>query len=75
MIATRCIGYLASVVDNTKIEKIKPEDVPIVSEFIKVFPEDLPRLPPDQAITFEIELMPGMTPYRMALAELKEIQL
>ncbi|KAL5573143.1 hypothetical protein UlMin_022740 [Ulmus minor] len=39
----------------------------------------LPGLPPNRAIAFEIELMPGTTivskaPYRMAPAELKELQ-
>ena len=40
-----------------------------------VFPKELPGLPPDQVISFEIELLPGTAPYRMAPAELKELQL
>jgi hypothetical protein len=51
-------------------------DIKTVSEFLDVFPEELPDMPPDR----EIELVPGTTPifkrpYRMAanqLAELKE---
>lgn len=44
-----------------------------------VFPEELPGLPPDRAISFEIELLPQTAPvskaaYRMAPAELKELQ-
>ena len=44
-----------------------------------VFPEELPGLPPDRAISFGIELLPGTAPvskapYRMAPAELKELQ-
>jgi hypothetical protein len=54
--------------------------VPVVNEFLDVFPEELPGMPPDQDIEFVIELKPGTipiykTPYRMAtlvLAELKE---
>jgi hypothetical protein len=55
-------------------------DVSIVSEFLDVFPEELPSMPPDREIDFVIELVPGTTPifkrpYRMVanqLAELKE---
>ena len=49
-------------------------------EFLDVFPEDLPGLPPRREIQFEIELAPGTepvsrTPYRMAPAELKELKI
>ncbi|KAL5546500.1 hypothetical protein UlMin_006187 [Ulmus minor] len=79
MISSGCMGYLASVVDTTKEEKAKPEDIPIVRNFVDIFPEELPGLPPDRAISFEIELLPGTAPvskapYRMAPAELKELQ-
>jgi hypothetical protein len=55
-------------------------DIRIVSEFLNVFPEELPGMPPDHEIKFVIELVPGTAPifkrpYRMAtnqLAELKE---
>ena len=51
----------------------------VVREFVEVFPEELPRLPPSQEIFFKIELLPGTgpiskAPYRMAHAELKELQ-
>ena len=51
----------------------------MVNEFIDVFPEDLPGLPPDREIEFSIDLQPGtapisQAPYRMALAELKELK-
>ena len=54
-------------------------EVPVVNEFFDVFPEDLPGLPPDREIEFEIELSPGIepisiAPYRMAPAELKELK-
>jgi hypothetical protein len=55
-------------------------EVPVVSKFSNVFPEELPGMPPDHGIEFVIELMLGTatiykSPYRMAtpmLAELKE---
>ena len=48
----------------------------MVNEFVDVFPEDLPGLPPDREIEFSIDIQLGTTPisqapYRMALAELK----
>ena len=55
------------------------EDIPVVREFSDVFPEDLPRIPPDREIDFRIELAPGTepiskAPYRMAPLELKELK-
>ena len=74
-----CMGYLATIVDKSVEAKGNVEDVPIVRDFIDVFPEELPGLPPDREIQFEIELLPGTAPiskapYRMAPAELKELQ-
>jgi hypothetical protein len=55
-------------------------EIRTISEFLDVFPEELPGMPPDCEIEFVIELVPGTAPifkrpYRMAanqLAELKE---
>ena len=74
-----CVGYLASVVDTSLERHSKPEDVPVVQEFLEVFPEDLPGLPPDREIEFIIELIPctapiSKAPYRMAPSELKELK-
>ncbi|KAL5540692.1 hypothetical protein UlMin_043344 [Ulmus minor] len=79
MLARGCEGYLASILDTTKEERERIEDVPVVREFVDVFPEELPGLPPDRAITFEINVTPGTAPiskapYRMAPVELKELQ-
>ncbi|GJY38623.1 putative reverse transcriptase domain-containing protein [Tanacetum coccineum] len=38
------------------------EDIPVVREFPKVFPEDLPGLPPVRQVEFQIDLIPGATP-------------
>ena len=78
-IASGCTGYLAYAVDTTKKEKDELNNVPVVNEFTSVFLEDLPGLPPDRKVTFEIEVLPmtssiSKTPYRMAPAELKELQ-
>jgi hypothetical protein len=59
---------------------IKLEDIPIVCEYPDVFPDDLPRIPPDRDIEFVIELQPGTTliskrPYRMPPNELAELKI
>jgi hypothetical protein len=77
MLRKGCRGYLATVRD-TQQDELKLENIPIVSEFPEVFPEDLPGLPPDREIEFSVDLLPGSgpiskAPYRMAPAELKEL--
>nr|GFC80272.1 reverse transcriptase domain-containing protein [Tanacetum cinerariifolium] len=42
-----------------KSEEKRLEDVPIVREFPKVFPKDLPGLPPGRQVEFQIDLVPG----------------
>ena len=65
-----------------EMEKVRPSvsDIPTVSDFPNVFPEELPRLPPHREIEFAIDVVPGatpasITPYRMAPLELKELKL
>ena len=55
------------------------EEVPVVCEYPNVFPEELPRMPPDRDLEFIIDLIPGTAPiakrpYRMAANELKELK-
>ncbi|GJY23652.1 putative reverse transcriptase domain-containing protein [Tanacetum coccineum] len=64
-IQTRCQVYLAQVTSKKaedKSEEKRLEDVPIVREFLKVFPEDLPGLPPARQVEFQIDLVPGAAP-------------
>ena len=54
-------------------------DIPVVCEFLDVFPDELPRLPPDRDVEFKIELLPGTAPisrrpYRMPPNELAELK-
>ncbi|GJX69305.1 putative reverse transcriptase domain-containing protein [Tanacetum coccineum] len=54
------------------------EDVPIVQDFLEVFPEELPGLPPTRQVEFQIDLIPGVAPvarapYRLAPSEMKEL--
>ncbi|KAK8628792.1 hypothetical protein V6N13_009375 [Hibiscus sabdariffa] len=53
--------------------------MPVVSEFIDVFPEEIPGLPPTREVEFGIDIQLGtnpvsITPYRMAPIELKELK-
>ncbi|GKC00467.1 putative reverse transcriptase domain-containing protein [Tanacetum coccineum] len=60
---------------NSKEKRL--EDVPIVQDFPKVFPKDLPGIPPTRQVEFQIDLIPGAapvarSPYRLASSKMKE---
>ncbi|GJZ49284.1 putative nucleotidyltransferase, ribonuclease H [Tanacetum coccineum] len=72
-----CQAYMAHVID-TNFEKKSAKDVPVVNEFLDVFPKDLPGIPPERQVEFRIDLIPGATPiaktlYRLAPSEMKEL--
>jgi len=51
----------------------------VVEEFVDIFSEEVPRLPPSREVEFAIDLVLGtglvsLAPYRMALAELAELK-
>ncbi|XP_070013923.1 uncharacterized protein [Nicotiana sylvestris] len=76
MIKKWCIYHLVWVT-NTNAKAPSLEPVPVVSEFLDVFPDELPGIRPDREIDFGIDVMSGMhpisiPPYRMAPAKLKE---
>ncbi|GJS05453.1 putative reverse transcriptase domain-containing protein [Tanacetum coccineum] len=61
-----------------KSDEKRLEDIPVVKEFLDVFPEDLPGLPPVRQVEFQIDLIPGAapvarTPYRLAPSEMQEL--
>ncbi|GKC81583.1 putative reverse transcriptase domain-containing protein, partial [Tanacetum coccineum] len=64
-----CQIYLAQVTskkNEDKSEEKRLENVPIVREFLEVFPEDLPGLPPARQVEFQIDLVPGAAPVARA---------
>ena len=76
-----CQGYSASMV-GFEGEKpyINPARVRVVSEYLDVFPEELPGLPPMRDSEFVIDLLPGTTPiskapHRIAPAELQVLKI
>ncbi|XP_070034584.1 uncharacterized protein [Nicotiana tomentosiformis] len=74
-------GYLVYIAFVRDVSADTPtvESVPVVSEFLDVFPPDLPGMLPDRDIEFGIDLVLGtqlisIPPYRMASQKLKELK-
>nr|GFA53560.1 putative reverse transcriptase domain-containing protein [Tanacetum cinerariifolium] len=69
--------------DRTKVMEKKSDEkrlehIPIVREFSKVFPKDLPGVPPVRQVEFKIYLIPKATqvarsPYKLAPLEMQEL--
>jgi hypothetical protein len=62
-----------------KLDAIQGSEVPVVNEFLDVFPEELPGMPPDQDIKFVNELKPSTapiykTPFRVTTLEFAELK-
>ena len=79
MVRKGCEAYLPYVIET---EKARPSvsDIPIISDFPDVFPEECLGLLPQREIEFATDIAPGaslasITPYRMAPLELKELKL
>lgn len=54
-------------------------DIPVVNEFRDVFPDEIPDLPPQREVEFNITLQPGTgpiskAPYRMGQVEMEELK-
>ena len=79
---SRCQGQLAGWLASLTLEdEGRPDlDLPrVMCKFVYVFPDELPGLPPQRVVDFDIELHPGtspisMTPHRMAPVELQELR-
>ena len=80
---SRCQGKLAGWLASLTLEdEERPDlDIPrVVCEYVDVFPDELPGLPPHRVVDFGIELHPGtlpisMTPHRMAPVEWQKLRL
>ena len=78
----KCQGQLAGWLASLTLEdEERPDlDLPrVVCEYVDVFPDELPRLPPQRVVDFGIELHPStlpisMTLHRMAPVELQELR-
>nr|GEU66275.1 reverse transcriptase domain-containing protein [Tanacetum cinerariifolium] len=72
-----CELFLAQVTkQESKLKRL--EDVPVIQDFLEVFPKELPGLPPPRQVEFRIDLIPAVTPvahapYHLAPSEMKEL--
>ena len=78
LIREGCEAYLANIIDTTTVS-LGVKEVPVVSDFLDVFLDELPGLPPYREVDFKIETVPGtalisIAHYRMAPTELKELK-
>ncbi|XP_028093799.1 uncharacterized protein LOC114293911 [Camellia sinensis] len=74
-----CQGYLCCVL-IVSTDSMNIENIPIVNDFLDVFPNDLPGDLIDREIEFTIDIIPGTqpiskTPYRMSTSKLKELKI
>ncbi|GJT91169.1 putative reverse transcriptase domain-containing protein [Tanacetum coccineum] len=72
------LAYVTTKKAEDKPEEKRLEDVPIVQDFLEVFSEDLPGIPPTRQVEFQIDLILGAAPvarapYRLAPSEMKEL--
>ena len=73
-----CETFLAVILDS-KRGQVDVEKIPVVREFLDVFPEELPGIPLEREVDLAIEIVPGTVPmsrapYKMAPMELKELK-
>ncbi|XP_039048983.1 uncharacterized protein LOC120189927 [Hibiscus syriacus] len=73
-----CQAFIANMID-TRFKERGLEDILSVREFPDVFPAELPGVPPDREVEFQIEVLPRTTPisvapYRIAPKELSELK-
>jgi hypothetical protein len=79
----KCIRFKSTFeLKGYKVNSLKGvsmDEVPVMKEYPDVFPEELPRMPPDRDVEFIIDLLPGTgpiakRPYKMDIEELKELK-
>lgn len=73
------LSFLAMTKVKDDVVSNRLEDMLTVKEFVVMFPDYLPGIPPPREIEFSIDLVPGIQPisvphYRMSPAELRELK-
>ena len=73
-----CSRFMAYVMDAREKDKVIVDDVPIICEYLDVFPKDLPRVPLKRQVEFHINLVPDAAsiakePYRLVPPEMQEL--
>nr|GEU55607.1 putative reverse transcriptase domain-containing protein [Tanacetum cinerariifolium] len=64
--------FIAQVTEKEPAKK-QQQDVPVISNFLEVFLDDLPGLQPPRQVEFKIELIPDVALVARAPSELKEL--
>nr|GEV46101.1 reverse transcriptase domain-containing protein [Tanacetum cinerariifolium] len=64
----------AQVMEKKSNER-RLRDIPVVREFLEVFPEDLPGLPSVRQVEFQIDLIPGAAPVARAPYKLDPLEI
>ncbi|GJR88741.1 putative reverse transcriptase domain-containing protein [Tanacetum coccineum] len=77
LVTLSCELFLAQVNQKELKEKLLG-DVPVIRDFLEVFPNEFPGLPPPKQVEFRIDLILGATPvahapYRLTPYEMKEL--
>ena len=54
LFSSRCVGFLASIVDLSKETGLMPVDISVVRDYMSIFTKDFPGLQPDREIVFSI---------------------
>ncbi|GAU35508.1 hypothetical protein TSUD_155390 [Trifolium subterraneum] len=72
----KCFSIMFTISSESSLS---PSDIPIVREYLDVFPEEINSLPPEREIEFSIDLVPGsqpisVAPYKMSPLELRELK-
>ena len=75
-----CQLYATHIVEAAETETPRLEDFRVLQEFMDVFPDEIPGLPPKRDIEFTIELVLGAalvskTPYRASTRKLLELKM
>ena len=77
-----CKAYAVTVTNEENInmiDKLKLEDIPVLKEYLDVFPKEISGLPLKRELDFTIELVPAAmpnskAPYRINIIEENEIK-
>nr|GFD25170.1 putative reverse transcriptase domain-containing protein [Tanacetum cinerariifolium] len=61
-----------------KSKEKQMKDMTVIRDFLEVFPEELPGIPPSRKVEFQTYLVPGATPvarapYRLTPSKMKEL--
>ena len=68
------MGWLESL--TLEGEERPDLDLPrVVCDYVDVFPDELPGLPPQRVVDFSIELHPGTSPISMTLHRMAPVEL